>query len=721
MLIKKENKGSKSGVNTKVLQQSITKKGGGGKDRKSTKPSNLPELSTFGAKPKRITNKSYKHTKVSSTIFGVPLTESTPSVRPAYGGADPAPASGATASSGASVATAAHSEPVKAITIDNIHESSTSFIDNLNIHIPVDIFYNGFIINMNKTEYDKIILEYLQLQETNPTLIPLELTTNNDYFKTIIKNFKNNIKDHSNNSFGITYFDTLKELFKYELKYRFSNNNTDTLPNITKNQLDKTTNLFNTIDKHSIDPQTSTSWLRIISIYLNELVNTTYNDNYIVTSDEYNEIKKNLIYFELYFILKNILETFFSIDIIKKIFINIVNHTKINVYKIRETDYLNKYLKNIGLQYNIKTTYGLNKFKAMVIKDTYQHQFIYILKDVIYMVSSFFKILNFFKQNTLNLENLDKIQLFDTLNIIGVIKQNFLSYFFHKKSNLNTDKNIKDIDWAISNKISHDFFINYIKDKFNKPDYTSIFFTKHKSIYKSEIERGRERGGREIEEIIVPGGIEKFLEKDIYIWSDSKDKETNELDDYALVFVFMFYYYIKKKTMENINIISQDTKFLGIDTTHFQNFYDKTFRDKLNTEDINDRIFLLIQDDETIKSILKAPRELTPQGSETRQWRTRTKPKLGSEGSWKSKKTGPEPGPEPELGSEGSWKSKKTGPGRGSDGQVSFANRLRTRHDTDRKGGTRKNIKQLNKFTNKLSRKYKSYNTNKNKNSKKTF
>ena len=692
MLIKKENKGSKSGVNTKVLQQSITKKGGGGKDRKSTKPSNLPELSTFGAK--RITNKSSKHTKVSrtSTIFGVPLTESTPSVRPAYGGADHAPASDATsskgaskatASSGASGATASSGASGEDITIDNIHKSSTSFIDNLNIHIPGDIFYNGFIINMNQTEYDKIILEYLQLQRTNPTLIPLTLTTNNDYFKTIITNFKNNIKDNSNSSFSITYFDTLKELFKYELKYRFSNKSNDHLPNLIKTKMSKN-DLFNTINQHSIGAQASTSWLRIISIYLNELVNTTYNPNFITTLKEYNDIKKHLIYFELYFILKNILGKFFSIDIINKIFSNIVKHTEENVNKIRTPDYLNKYLKNIGLK-----DYILDTFTKIVIDDTYQHQFIYILKDVIYMVSSFFKILDFFKQTTLNLAILDQIQLFDTLNIIGVIKQNFLKYLKLKiKSNL-TPNEIQDIEWAISNKIPHSFFINYIKTKFDNPDYTPIFFTKHKSIDNSEETKRRE------EEIIVPGGIE-MRETYTYIWSDSKDKETNELDDYALVFVFIFYLMIKglEEKTYNIKIISEDTNFLGIGRNsnfgNFQNFYDSRFSEKLNTREINNDIYIYIENNEKIKKIVqKKNNYYNDYGT---RWHGDRAPTNNEGGTFKFtmpvRNTGKTPAYVPPH---------------------------------KRRGGTRKNIKQLKKFTNKLSRKYKSYNTNKNKNSKKTF
>ena len=70
MLIKKENKGSKSGVNTKVLQQSITKKGGGGSKNESqcTWPLLYVCKCTYGVKLWWLTSGSVEGLKLLSAV-----------------------------------------------------------------------------------------------------------------------------------------------------------------------------------------------------------------------------------------------------------------------------------------------------------------------------------------------------------------------------------------------------------------------------------------------------------------------------------------------------------------------------------------------------------------------------------------------------------------------------------------------------------------------------
>ena len=823
MVIKKEKKSYKSGVNTKVLQQHITQKVGGGKSAKVAREvaREAARKAVMDAAEAKAVAEAKAATKAKAKKERLEVTKAADEEKRRKEEEDVAEKAKAKAAAKAATKAAGKAAADAKTKLGIIYTNSMIFIDSINTNtpapvapiatntfVPVDTntptpvapvtpvapntpslvatntpspvapvapvnanYYNGFIINMSENDYNSNVEDFKANMDSLPEGIDFRDIIN--IFSTNI-NTKINIIDIKNASVlpyrksvkSNGYFNILRELFKYELKYRISTNpvKETLLPkNIIKGLPEG--NLKSVLQQHILG-QEATSWLRIISIFLNELVNTTYKDDYIFFAKGTIENNTYCIYFELHFILKNILRDICLNNTFKQIFQGVKKHLYNNLLKIKNYNpdnktYLKSYSRIIGLHEN-------NVIGQLKSKDNdYLHDFIYILKDVIYIVSSFVKILDLFKGINPILQVLKKkahptqIVLIDTLNIIAELKKLFITQFskeYIDNGILLLDDKIsqtKQIEWALTNHIPYTVFIEYIKtniiDTYYPKDIemTPIFFTKHQSINNSEAELKLIKDNN----IIEPGGAQKIEEIYYNIWSDSQKNESNELDDYALVFVFMFYVLtrfpdlnleaLNLEALINIKILSNDTHFLGIPSSQeeYKKYYIPT-TDVVVNNVLYQRILEILNIDENIRTIKQndqvppAPRTLWSSGKEQPAGQAPGYAAFSS-----NRGRGQEPGyaafsSNRGRGQEPGYAAFSSNRGRGQKpGYAAFSsNRGRGEGSNTpwwrgasnySKGGTRKKLKYSKKFINKHSQKYKSYNTNKNKNknkySKKTF
>lgn len=406
-------------------------------------------------------------------------------------------------------------------------------------------YYTGFIINCNdKNEMETL---YTILNKTNLK----EIFNDVENFNVMIENYKKLILEltdltilnitiksplYTKEKEPMQYFTFLKELIDKEIEFR---------KNPEKGMLEYV---------HSNDGQADTPIL-IISTMLNELINNTYeNEEAIKTVINKNfQTYKNIIMFESFILIyrnfnefKKFTDTYTDEDLNNLTdLLTICNENiKSQIKKFEDNTLL--YYKSVGILSTIPKLHNVFLFTLYI-------------KTFIYIISTFYKIKKY-KDYLNKIENIDSKQiiLVDLMNVrikIITIYTELLKDFI-----LQFDAKFKEIiEYNITEIINDEYIISKIQT--NIIDKIFIFFTKNvketKPLLATPIKSNLTTNKRTY---YKRGGIElntNTPKLPYKLWSNARFKESNEIDDYSLLYTYHYYKNLKVPP-GNVKILSGD-------------------------------------------------------------------------------------------------------------------------------------------------------------------